>query len=463
MSKRRRVVSTLVALSLYSYVGETIRKITEEVFGLACHEPDRWMSEDSNWPICTTDPGTTSSTGGALFIDLPANMLGCFLIGVFVAGDVSLGTPVDMPIACISRSSKFQQWTVTHVGIRAGLCSSLTTLASWNTQMVTMLCAGNGTELPSQWMSVIFGYLVGWMTAVESYRFGRHLAVMLHRKNNPDLRQEADALAHSQYIVIHRDLPDLERRYLYDTGTDSIDRMKNEDSIHHLQEWKGKTQQHRTTLDPLLKELHEIERTVIIENKEPQEYLMGVAADCGWDVKALQNWRQARGMPVEEETPEDPGMELWLNSLLLVSATAVFLWGAITQSGSTQAYFLSSLFDPFGTILRWRLSRLNGRIQNPKWAWLPIGTFAANMIACIISSFMRAATLKIPETFPLALLFVSSIKSGFAGSLSTVSAFVVESVELQRALPQHAYGYYYPILSFVTTGILGVICYVWAV
>jgi hypothetical protein len=73
-----RLVSTLVALSLYSYIGETLRIVSEQVFGAACHDATK------EFPICTTDPGTTSSTGGALFIDLPANMFGCFLIGLFV-------------------------------------------------------------------------------------------------------------------------------------------------------------------------------------------------------------------------------------------------------------------------------------------------------------------------------------------------------------------------------------------
>ena len=81
-----------------------------------------------------------------------------------------------------------------------------------------MLIAKGGTVLSSQYSSVMFGYAIGYMAAVESFQFGKSIAVMLHRWTNPDLKREADALAHSRYIVVHRDLPDLERRFLYDTS-----------------------------------------------------------------------------------------------------------------------------------------------------------------------------------------------------------------------------------------------------
>lgn len=472
-----RLVSTLVALSLYSYIGETLRIVSEQVFGAACHDATR------EFPICTTDPGTTSSTGGALFVDLPANMFGCFLIGLFVAGNASLGTPVNMPLACASRSHFLQEWTATHLAIRTGLCGSLTTLASWNTQMVTMLVAKRGTVLPSQYISVMFGYAIGYMTAMEAFRFGKDVAILLHRWTNPDLKREADSLAHSRYIVVHRDLPDLERRFLYDTSHDMksshvVNTETNnphdddEEAMQYLQEWKTKTHDNRTTLDPFLKELHEIERMVLIENEEPQEYLMDVAADCGWNVQALQNWKQAQGKRILDGAPStvftDPSMELWINTCLYVAATAILLWGATnpffktTTSRTFQTFSFSVLFAQFGTLLRWTLSRYNGSITAERWKWLPIGTFAANMLACILSSGLAAANLIIPPSFPLAHVFISALKSGFAGSLSTVSTFVVESAALLQSVPQHALGYYYSVGTIVSAALLGIICYAWA-
>jgi fluoride ion exporter CrcB/FEX len=139
------------------------------------------------------------------------------------------------------------------------------------------------------------------------------------------------------------------------------------------------------------------------------------------------------------------------------------LWGALGVSKTFQTFFLSVLFAPFGTILRWILSRYNGSIAYEKWNWIPIGTFAANMLACIVSSLMAAAALKIPQSSELAHDIVAAIKSGFAGSLSTVSTFVVESVSLLQSLPQCAVGYYYSVGTLVSAALLGVVCYVWAI
>jgi fluoride ion exporter CrcB/FEX len=41
------------------------------------------------------------------------------------------------------------------------------------------------------------------------------------------------------------------------------------------------------------------------------------------------------------------------------------------------------LFGPPGCFLRWYLSRFNYKLPG-HWKWLPCGTFAANMIACLV-------------------------------------------------------------------------------
>jgi fluoride ion exporter CrcB/FEX len=83
------------------------------------------------------------------------------------------------------------------------------------------------------------------------------------------------------------------------------------------------------------------------------------------------------------------------------------------------------------------------------------------MLASALSCLLAALSLRIDGQ--LALTFLRAISSGFAGSLSTVSTLAAESVALLQALPQHAYGFYYTVGSLVSAGILGVICYVWAV
>ena len=72
-----------------------------------------------------------------------------------------------------------QDWKTLWLGLRVGFCGSLTTWASWNTQMVTMFAAGHGTLLRTQVVSVAFGYFIGFMTAVCSYVLGEQVALAI--------------------------------------------------------------------------------------------------------------------------------------------------------------------------------------------------------------------------------------------------------------------------------------------
>jgi fluoride ion exporter CrcB/FEX len=288
------------------------------------------------------------------------------------------------------------------------------------------------------------------MVAVESYIFGRDLAVAIHRRTNPDLQREADAC---KGILVNRDLPDLERRFLSDSSEPD-----SQDDLFHLQQWKDSTHHHRVN-GTLRDELFEIERAIMVENVAPSLSSMEVARDAGWEVKSLQNWKDAQVL--DTKLTGNNMMELWLNLCVFLVATGLLLWGATSVTNSVRTYCIAGLFAPFGTILRWRLSSLNGSITNSTWEWLPIGTFTANMIATALSCLIAAISLRIDGK--LALTYLAAFQNGFAGALSTVSTLVVESVELLRALPQHAYSYYYSLGSLVSAGILGVICYVWAV
>ena len=48
-----------------------------------------------------------------------------------------------------------------------------------------------------------------------------------------------------------------------------------------------------------------------------------------------------------------------------------------------RSQWFAIIFGPFGATLRWLLSGYNSRLPRPLH-WFPIGTFAANMLACII-------------------------------------------------------------------------------
>ena len=67
----------LFYLSIFSIIGSILRVFTARLFGLDC---EGLVADDvfheSFAKICVTATGLTEQTGGALFIDLPANMIG---------------------------------------------------------------------------------------------------------------------------------------------------------------------------------------------------------------------------------------------------------------------------------------------------------------------------------------------------------------------------------------------------
>ncbi|VEU35379.1 unnamed protein product [Pseudo-nitzschia multistriata] len=319
-----RHIQLLVSLAFFSYLGEFSRYSIDILFGGGCHSPGTIGWYRVGWHICTTDPGTTESTGGAFFVDLPTNVIGCFLMGLLVSGDGE-SIAVNLPVAALGRTCFFQNWVVTHVGLRTGFCGSLTTFASWNTQMVKMVVGNKGTALGySQWVSALWGYIVGLYAALQSYQFGAAIAFALSRCFNPHLAREADKIIDKKAIgvLINRDLPDFERRFLHSIFLEESERHHHNDTntcdeprenlakygssgyesfygdhAHHLRTWKETTDYYRKGAgmqeESFVAELQEIEKMLLVDRIEPRQELLNVARDAGWDVGALRNWAEA--------------------------------------------------------------------------------------------------------------------------------------------------------------------------
>ena len=164
-----------VYLSTFACFGTIIRVFMGRLFGRDCEFQDvqDWLTPFSKH-ICVTASGLTGQTGGALFTDLPANMLGSFLMGL-LSGVGGAG----LPIPWLAPNHPFQTHTTLHVAIRTGMCGSLTTFASWNAQMVVML-DGTMTELGSQIATALAGYMFGLMSAIACFEFGSRCSVLLN-------------------------------------------------------------------------------------------------------------------------------------------------------------------------------------------------------------------------------------------------------------------------------------------
>eukprot|EP00584_Thalassiosira_punctigera_P010555 CAMPEP_0172532150 /NCGR_PEP_ID=MMETSP1067-20121228/5303_1 /TAXON_ID=265564 ORGANISM="Thalassiosira punctigera, Strain Tpunct2005C2" /NCGR_SAMPLE_ID=MMETSP1067 /ASSEMBLY_ACC=CAM_ASM_000444 /LENGTH=452 /DNA_ID=CAMNT_0013316627 /DNA_START=81 /DNA_END=1439 /DNA_ORIENTATION=- len=323
-------------LSLFSAVGVTLRAFSERFFGGDCesnaqgHPIDDWL-----WPlshrICVTASGKTEQYGGALFLDLPANMIGSFIMG-FMTGHSS-----DLPaIPWLSHDHPLQDALGLHVGIKTALCGSLTTFSSWNSQMVLMMDGTANPYLHSQVIAALFGYLIGLQAAVVCYRAGRTVAAWIHLRKNP---------------------------HVFDS-----DLSKREGSL-----------------------------------KWHYEYIHWIT-------------------PV---------------ALCIVIATLIALymlgdiyWGIAYY----RILWIACFAAPIGTMIRWKLSSLNGKFR------LPLGTFLANFIGSILSASLAAwATIesdhKGAQRWEIPI--IKAVSLGIAGSLSTVSTFAKECVEMADKNPPY--------------------------
>ena len=123
-------------ISASAIVGGSFRAFLSRFFGGDCEDGDvnDFLTPLSN-RICVTAGGRTMQTGGALFRDMPANFLGCFIMGFI--------SPLDLKktsrIPWHHQHHPLQQDHVFHTGLGVGLCGCLTTFASWNSQMVVMM------------------------------------------------------------------------------------------------------------------------------------------------------------------------------------------------------------------------------------------------------------------------------------------------------------------------------------
>lgn len=115
-----------------------------------------------------------------------------------------------------------------------------------------------------------------------------------------------------------------------------------------------------------------------------------------------------------------------ISSAIALASVALFcifiIFAALWKSWRWWTYL--GLFAIPGALLRWHLSKLNGK--------LPAGTFAANIIACIILAVcillqrgQSGHSSQVVTSF-LQCQILDGIANGFCGCLSTVSTFVNE-------------------------------------
>lgn len=109
----------LFYIATWGIFGTIARVYIDRIFGSDCENngaDDFWSASN----ICITANGRTERKGGALFVDLPANILGSFLMGLFSAS-------AEHPLPWFPRDHHLQQNKSWQKGLTTGFCGCLTT------------------------------------------------------------------------------------------------------------------------------------------------------------------------------------------------------------------------------------------------------------------------------------------------------------------------------------------------
>jgi hypothetical protein len=110
--------SDVFFICTWGILGLLVRVYVTRLLGGDCEEPadDMWDAS----AVCLTANGTTDRRGGALFTDLPANLLGSFLLGVTSA-------LVAQPLPWLHPEHPLQDHISWQKGLATGFCGCLTT------------------------------------------------------------------------------------------------------------------------------------------------------------------------------------------------------------------------------------------------------------------------------------------------------------------------------------------------
>ncbi len=446
--------------------GALLRMVLAQLFGEECKNPGTigWLK--AGQPLCVTADGEQSISGGIIFADFPANLLGSFIMG-FMQGTDTMDLPKPIPIAWLNENHPFQSDKTIHLAIRTGFCGSLTTFSSWNSEMVMMLL-GEDADKGSLIFRALFGYFIGVETCIASFILGKNIARYIFSLVNPALNLEAAEAARVKVcgVYINTELADYERRFLSGFEMGQYDTHINTDAVVQLEKWKLSTEECRRHGHQLLPLLTDVEYQTMVLDEKLERDLIVPAVEAGWDIESLENWVYMKRKIEELKgggliTPRDfkftPAVSIFL-ILFILCFTGLFALGdGDTYTVTYRTMLYACLMAPTGTLLRWKLSSFNGRIS--KHNWFPVGTYAANVLGSLLSATMIALETHLYgyKSF-WQMGSARAVKVGFAGCLSTVSTFVAEtSGFLKSTNPIRAY--VYVILSIASSAALGALAF----
>jgi len=325
---------------------------------------------------------------------------------------------------------------------------------------------GEDADRGSLIFRALFGYFIGVETCIASFILGKNIARYIFSKVNPALELENSESVRRREcgVYINTELADFERRFLsgFDMGEYEI--YVNPEAVQHLEKWRLSTEECRRNGHRLLPLLTDVEyQSMTLDESLPRELIVP-AVEAGWDIESLENWVYMKrkldlrgGFITKHEFKFIPAFVLFISAYSMLFFGVYHLRRQDTYTITYRTMLYAGLVAPFGALLRWKLSSLNGSIQ--RYNWFPLGTFAANIIASILSVAMVGLEPRFygNESF-WALGSLRAVKVGFTGCLSTVSTFVAEVAGFLGS-KNPIKGYLYASITITTAALCATVTY----
>ena len=418
-------VLVLLQLCLWSELGVLTRIYLVRLFNGGCGD---------GWGLCVTSQLKGDKQYGAEFIDLPANMLGCFFMGFLSTASV-LGLNSKKSLVFLPANSCLQGEKELQVGLRTGYCGSLTTFASWELSLLQLLIGSKGGD-GGQWQQWLWGHIIGFELAYASQLIGEHVVLGIHRwllregAQDPDKEEVTDFERPTE--------PQAEGEDLY--GSNEFNEVFESRHRHGKAEiTHGGADGNKAVMcncDQSAEAGGEADSTAGSYQHPSARQQKGSDLENGKQPRHRKPSANAGHEQFQQQKASSSNQPSIAAKLHLTTAACALLCTLLTvlwvvlavldserkHSGRRQHWF-ALLFAPFGCVLRWLLSQLN-TMERPL-PWFPVGTFAANMIACSIDFIIGGLTNWYSLGYwPMVIL--PAIRVGYAGALSTVSTFIAE-------------------------------------
>ncbi|GLC49511.1 hypothetical protein PLESTB_000227100 [Pleodorina starrii] len=427
--------------------------------------------------------------GDTLFYDFPANVLGSFFIGLLSTGanlaalypSPCATTGISaLPLAFAPRGSTLQNHGELHLGLRTGYCGSLTTFSSWLLQVVVLMV---GRAMPpgklrgTHWVQALWAIYLGMAGPLLGLVVGQHTAIAAaaaweaagrQRQQQPKRDGELSAQATGTATVAAGAVP-ASKSAAQAAGPGGKTAAEAADS-DSAAEPAGQAAPACTGTCSGTGDIP----SVVLEMADGDLRPVSTTASASATATAISPHVPSPPPPPLQAPPRSSSRrsiavsvrdgELLIDlaaGCVLCTLTGVSLAYAYADrtpphAPDRQFWWWSILLGPAGCFARWHLSRLNGLREG---AWLQYGTFAANVLGCVLVFVCEALLFRLGGSLGggSQRVALQGLMVGTAGCLTTVSTYVVEIQKLALTSPLAAYKYF--LVSTVVPVSLGLLVY----